>query len=88
MCVCVGFGKCGSVYVLVLLCMGVCMCWFCKMWVCVCVNFTCGCLYVLVLQIVGVCMCCFVKCGCVYVLFCKVWVCVCVGVVCVGVCMC
>ena len=55
-----GFVMCGCVYVwyflkcglcvLVLLCMGVCMCGFRKMWVCVCVGFViCGCAYVWVL---------------------------------------
>ena len=37
--------------------MGVCLCGFCNVWVCVCVGFVmCGC--------VG-----FVMCGCVYVFF-------------------
>ena len=40
--------------------MGVCLCGFCNVWVCVCVNFVmCGC--------VSVCVN-FVKFGCVYVL--------------------
>ena len=37
--VCVGFVKCGCVYVWVLYCVGVCMCGFCNVWVCVCVGF-------------------------------------------------
>ena len=49
--------------------MGVCVCGFCDVWVCVCVGFVmCGCVYV------RVCMC-----G-----FCDVWVCVCVGFVMCG----
>jgi len=33
-----------------LLCVGVCMCGFCNVWVCVCVGFVmCGCVYVWVL---------------------------------------
>jgi len=33
---------------------GVCMCGFCNVWVCVCVGFVmCGCLYVLVFVCVG-----------------------------------
>ena len=59
-----GFVLCGSVYVLVLYCEGVCVCvgfvmWGCVyVWVCVCVGFVlCGC----------VCVCGggFVMCGCV-----------------------
>jgi hypothetical protein len=60
---------------------GVCICGFRNVWMCVCVGFYC----------VGVCMCefcnvwvcvcvCFVMCGCVYVWVFIVWVCVCVGV--------
>ena len=49
-CVCVGFVKCGCVYVCVLECMGVGMCGFCNVWVCVCVGFAmCGWVYVWVL---------------------------------------
>ena len=44
MCVCVGFVMCGGV------CVCVCMCGFCNVWVCVCVGFVmCGCVYVWVL---------------------------------------
>ena len=51
---------------------GVCMCWFCNVWLSVGVDFVmCGCVYVLVLLGVGV-----VMCG-----FCNVWVCVYVGFV-------
>ena len=42
----------------VLYCVGVCMCGFCNVWVCVCVGF-CN---------VWMCVCVgFVMCGCVYV---------------------
>ena len=35
---------------LVLYCVGVCMCGFCNVWVCVCVGFVmCGCVYAWVL---------------------------------------
>ena len=45
--------------------MGVCICGFCNVWVCVGVGFVvCGCV---ALYCVGVCMCGFVTCGCVYV---------------------
>ena len=55
MCLCVGFVKCGCVYMLVL--QSVFVCWFCKLWVCECVAFVkCGCVYVLIL-FVGVCIC-------------------------------
>ena len=47
LCVCVDFVMCGCVYVLILLCVGVCMGGICKVWVCVCVDFVmCGCVYV------------------------------------------
>ena len=59
----------------VLLCVGVCMCGFCNVRVCVCVGFVmCGCVYVWILLCVGVC-----ACG-----FCNVRVCVCVGFVMCG----
>ena len=57
--------------VLDLLCVGMCMCEFCKVWVCMC-----GFCNVWVCVCVGVCMC-----G-----FCNVWVCVCVGVCMCGFC--
>ena len=44
--VCVDF-LCGYVYVLISLCVGVCMCGFCKVWFCVCFDFViCECVYV------------------------------------------
>ena len=56
--VCVDFVKCVCVYVWILYYVGVCMCGFYKVWVCVCVDFVmCGCVYVWVLLCVGVCMC-------------------------------
>ena len=39
---------CGCVYVLIIF-VGVCMCWFCKVCVCVRIEFIFGCVYVLVL---------------------------------------
>ena len=52
--------------------MGVCICGFCKVWVCVCVDFVIyGCASVWILQSVGLCIC-----G-----FCEEWVCVCVDFV-------
>ena len=64
--------------------MGVCMCEFCDVWVCVFVGFVmcrCVCVYggvcdVWVLYCVGVCVC---VCW-----FCNVWVCVCMGFVMCG----
>jgi hypothetical protein len=42
------FVLCGCVYVWVLYCVAVCMCWICNVWVCVCVGFVIGgCVYVL-----------------------------------------
>jgi len=55
--------------------MGVCMCGFSVVWVCVFAGFVMyGCVYVWVLCRMGVCMC-----G-----FCNVWVCVCMGFVLYG----
>ena len=68
-CVYVGSVMCWCVYVLVLKCVGVCMCGICNLWVCVCVGFVmcacvricgfcnvCFCVYVCVLYCVGVCI--------------------------------
>ena len=46
-----------------------CMCGFCKVWVCVCVDFVkYGCVCMCGFCKVWVCVCVdFVKCGCVYV---------------------
>ena len=54
--------------------MGVCVCGFCYVWICVCVGFVMCSVYVWVLLCLDLCMC-----G-----FCNVWVCVCVGFVMFG----
>jgi len=72
--------------VLMCVCVEVCMCGFCNVWMCVSVGGS-----VWVLYCVGVCMCGFCKvvvCVCVGLEmcvcmcgFCNVWVCLCVGFV-------
>ena len=49
--------------------MGVCVCGFCNVWLCVCVGFVmCGCVCVCGFCNVWVCVCMgFVMCVCVYV---------------------
>jgi hypothetical protein len=74
----VSFVMCGCVYVLVLSCVGVCVCGFCNVWVCVCVGFLmcvcmCGFFNVWVCVCVGfvMCMCFGNMCTCIYcVLYC------------------
>jgi hypothetical protein len=68
---------CGCAYVWNLESVGVFMCGFCKVWVCVCMDFVKrGCAFVLIVFCVVSCLC-----G-----LCKVWVCVCVGVLMCGFC--
>jgi hypothetical protein len=63
-----GFVMCVCVYVWILKCVGVCMCGFCNVWLCVCMGFVmCEYVYVWILKCVGVWMCGFCN-VCVWVL--------------------